>query len=162
MPSTWRKTRCKLSLGYMAQNKDELLYNFYLKGKMGMQKAASEPPYAYIIPANGGDNADVTDMINNLRAHLFEINRAAAPFTIDGRQFAAGDYVIRTDQPYGLLVKNLLDVQVYPPNVSSFDVTGWTYGLLRDVETVAVNTPLGAFVADPRHRADPLCWFADR
>ena len=157
VPFTWRlmdavnleEDALKLSLGYMAQNKDELLYNFYLKGKMGMQKAASEPPYAYIIPANGGDNADVTDMINNLRAHLFEINRAAVPFTIEGRQFAAGDYVIRTDQPYGLLVKNLLDVQVYPPNVSSFDVTGWTYGLLRDVETVAVNTPLGGLSLIP-------------
>jgi hypothetical protein len=139
----------KLSLGYTAQNKDDLLYNFYLKGKTSMEKAASEPPYAYIIPANGGDNADVTDMINNLRAHLFEINQAGAPFTIEGRQFAAGDYVIRTDQPYGLLVKNLLGVQVYPPNVSSFDVTAWTYGMLRDVETVAVNTPLGGLSLIP-------------
>ena len=40
----------KSSLGYMANNKDTLLYNYYLKGKMNMQKAAGEPPYAFIIP----------------------------------------------------------------------------------------------------------------
>jgi len=82
----------------------------------------------------------VTDMINNLRAHLFEINRAAAPFTINGRQYAAGDYVILTNQPYGLLVKDLLGIQTYPLNETPFDVTGWSYGLLRDVETIPVTT----------------------
>jgi len=95
VPFTWRlmdavnleEDALRISLDYLAQNKDELLYNFYLKGKTNMQKAASAPPFAYIIPANGGDNADVTDMINNLRAHLFEISLAAAPYTIEVRQF---------------------------------------------------------------------------
>jgi hypothetical protein len=147
VPFTWRlmdavnleEDALRISLDYLATNKDEFLYNFYLKGKLSMQKAASEPPYGYIIPANGGDNADVTDMINNLRAHLFEISRAAVPFTIEGRQFAAGDYVILTNQPYGYFAKNLLDIQTYPL-AQAFDVTAWTYGLLRDVETVPVST----------------------
>ncbi len=147
VPFTWRlidavnleEDALRISLEYLAQNKDELLYNFYLKGKLSMEKAASESPYAFIIPANGGDNADVTDMINNLRAHLFEINRAAVSFTLDGRQYAAGDYVILTNQPYGFLAKNLLSIQKYPL-AQAFDVAGWTYGLLRDVETVPVAT----------------------
>jgi Zinc carboxypeptidase len=131
----------RLSLGYAQQNKEELLYNFYLKGKRNMEQALSAPPYAYVIPANGGDNADVTDMINNLRAHLFEISQATAPFTVDGRQVNAGDYVLSVNQPYGFLLKNLLGVQTYPLP-QAFDVTAWTYGLLRDVETVEVNTLL--------------------
>ena len=151
-PITWRlidavnleEDGLRQSLDYMVQNKDDLLYNFYLKGKLNMEKAVGGPPYAYIIPQNGGDNADVTDMINNLRAHLFEIERVAVPFTVDGRDFAVGDYVIQTDQPYGLLVKNLLGIQTYPPIKTPFDVTAWTYGLLRDVETVPISTSLAA------------------
>jgi hypothetical protein len=130
-----------LSLGYTVKNKNELLYNFYLKGRNSYQKASTEPPYAYVIPQNGGDNADVTDMINNLRDHLFDIGRASVPFTVNGRQFRAGDFVIRTDQPYGVLLKNLLDVQNYPKEfLPPFDVTAWTYGMMRDVETVSVTT----------------------
>lgn len=150
VPFTWRlmdavnleEDALKSSLGYMANNKDTLLYNYYLKGKMNMQKAAGEPPYAFIIPQNAGDNADVTDMINNLRAHLLEIHRAAAPFTVAGTQYAAGDYVILTNQPYGMVAKNLLMAQNYVPVKSTFDVTGWTYGFLRDVKTVEVMEPL--------------------
>jgi hypothetical protein len=154
VPFTWRlmdavnleEDALRISLDYLAQNKDDLLYNFYLKGKLNMQKAASEPPYAFIIPVNGGDNADVTDMINNLRAHLFEINRAAAPFALNGRQYAAGDYVILANQPYGYFAKDLLGIQTYPLATTPFDVTGWTYGLLRDVETVPVTTTWPASV----------------
>ena len=149
VPFTWKlmdavnleEDALKLSLGYLQQNKDELLYNFYLKGKRNMEKAISEPPYAYVIPADGGDNADVTDMINNLRAHLFEISQAIR--TLHDRQSGgvpAGDYVISVNQPYGFFLKNLLTVQKYPL-AEAFDVTAWTYGLLRDVETVEVAAP---------------------
>jgi hypothetical protein len=154
VPFTWRlidavnleEDGLRASLTYMAQNKDELLYNFYLKGKLNMQKAAGEAPYAFIIPQNAGDNADVVDMINNLRAHLLEIYRAAAPFTLNGKQYAAGDFVIQTNQPFGMVAKNLLMAQNYVPVKSTFDVTGWTYGYLRDVKTVEVNEPLPASV----------------
>ena len=80
-------------------------------------------------------------MINNLRAHRLEIHRAAAPFTVAGTQYAAGDYVILTNQPYGMVAKNLLMAQNYVPVKSTFDVTGWTYGFLRDVKTVEVMEP---------------------
>ena len=155
VPFTWtlmnavdlEEDALKLSLDYLLQNKDQMLYSFYLKGKYSLQKTTGESPYAFVIPADGGDNADVVDMVNNLRAHLFEIERASVPFTFGGREFAAGDYIIRTNQPYGLFVKNLLGTQTYPnakglnnETLTPFDVTAWTYGLLRDVETVAVTT----------------------
>ena len=124
-------------LNYTLANKDDLLMNFYLKGKTNMQKAASEAPYAFVIPQNGGDNADVTDMINNLHVgqHI-EVDRLAQDTMLDGRTFAAGDYVVRMDQPFGLTAKNLLSKQTYPPIKTPYDVAGWTYGLLRDVEVV--------------------------
>ena len=46
------------------------------------------------------------------------------------------------NQPYGLTAKNLLTKQVYPPIKQPYDVAGWTYGLLRDVEVVEIGKPL--------------------
>ena len=110
-----------------------------------MQKAMSTAPYAFVIPQNGGDNADVVDLINNL--HLlqgFEVDRAGAAFSVAGTSFAAGDYVVRMDQPYGLTAKNLLTVQAYPPIKTPYDVTAWTYGLMRDVQVVPLSAALPA------------------
>ena len=135
----------RLKLGYLAQNKDDLLYNFYLKGKLNYQKSAGEPPYAFMIPANGGDNVDVTDLINNLHLlHRIEVDRLAAATTIAGQQYQAGDYVVRADQPYGLTAKNYLATPPYPGGQTPFDVVSWDYGLLRDVQVVPVTTPLPA------------------
>jgi hypothetical protein len=129
-------------LEYTLINKDDLLYNFYMKGKQNMEKATSLFS-AYIVPADGGDNADVTDMLNNLLMQGAEIHRAAEPFSVEGRNFAAGDYVILMGQPYGLAIHELLKIQQYPPIKTPYDVTAWTYGLMRDVETVPVAA--GAF-----------------
>ena len=133
----------KNDLTYTLDHKSDLLMNFYLKAKTNMQKAASEAPFAFVIPANGGDNADVTDMINNLYGmqHI-EVNRLAQETVLGARTFMAGDFVIRVDQPFGLTAKNLLMKQSYPPIKTPYDVSGWTYGLLRDVEVVALDTPL--------------------
>ncbi len=133
----------KNDLAYTLAHKDELLMNFYLKGKTNMAKASGEAPYAFVIPANGGDNADVTDMINNLQVgqHI-QVHRLGQAAALGGRQFAAGDYVVRMDQPFGLTAKNLLSKQTYPPIKEPYDVAAWTYGLLRDVEVVPLAEPL--------------------
>jgi hypothetical protein len=132
-------------LTYTANNKDNLIYNFYLKGKTNMQKAMSQAPYAFVIPQNGGNNPAVVDMINNLRLlQNIEVDRAGTAFSVAGSQFAAGDYVVHMDQPYGLTAKNLLTVQNYPPIKVPYDVTAWTYGLMRDVRVISVTSTLPA------------------
>ena len=140
----------KNDLTYTVNNKDQLLLNFYLKGKTNMQQATTQPPYAFVIPQGGGNNPNVVDMINNL--HLLqkiEIDRAGVGFSAGGQQFQAGDYVVRMDQPYGLTAKNLLSTQTYPRVVqpdgtikAPYDVTAWTYGLMRDVQVVPLSTTL--------------------
>ena len=76
------------------RNKDILLYNFYVKGKTNMAKATSEAPYAFVIPANGGDNADVTDMINNLHgAQHIEVDRGRGD--VHGRRPAIRTWRLR-------------------------------------------------------------------
>ena len=121
-----------------------------------MAEAVSTAPYAYIIPAGSGDNADVTDMINNLLGNKIEVQRATAPFTVDDRSFAAGDYIIDLRQPYGLTAKNYLSVSTWPSTAGTpYDVTAWTYQYLRDVAAVGVNSPLPAIPAVPVTEAVP-------
>ena len=50
-------------------------------------------------------------------------------------QVAAGDYVIRADQPYRTLVDMYFALQNYPAaNPLPYDDTGWTMPLLRNVD----------------------------
>ena len=54
--------------------------------------------------------------------------------------FPAGSYVIKRDQPYGRLAKNLLERQNYPdPNLTTYDDSGWTMGLAMLVEVKEIK-----------------------
>ncbi|MGH9966999.1 MAG: M14 family zinc carboxypeptidase [Pyrinomonadaceae bacterium] len=63
----------------------------------------------------------------------------AAPET---RQFPAGSYIVRMDQPYSRIADALLDHQYWAPNDPQQDVyddTGWTMGELSNVQVVRVT-----------------------
>jgi len=130
-------------LGYAAANKDMLLYDYYLNGKINMQRATSAAPYGFVIPQNGGDNADVTDLINTLHtSQWIEVYRLGAPATIDGQPYQTGDFFIPLNQPFGMTAKSLLTTQTWTGAKAPYDITAWTQGLLRDVNVVPVSTKL--------------------
>jgi hypothetical protein len=153
------KEAIKHSFTYVARNKVDWLYNFYLKGKTHAEEAAGAAPYAFVIPADGGengDNVDVAEMINDFTMwqHI-DVDRATADFVADGQQFHAGDFVIRLNQPYGFWAQVLLTRQDFPyeelvnpylcdrsGGCREYDTQAWTQGLLRDVEVVGLESPL--------------------
>ncbi len=62
--------------------------------------------------------------------------------TPETRQFPAGSYILRMDQPYSRIADMLLDYQYWSPNdpqKSPFDDTGWTFGELGNVQVVRVT-----------------------
>ena len=134
-----------LAMDYAATNKEEFLTNFYLKSKRSVAKATTEGPAAYVVPANDPRPGEAAEMMNLLKAQGVEIHKADQEFEIAGkggakRKFPAGSYVVRMDQPYSRMADMLLDTQYY--NVSDpapYDDTGWTFGALRNVETVRVT-----------------------
>jgi hypothetical protein len=136
------------TLDYMAKNKTAMLYNFYQKGLRNLAEASGTAPYGYVIPQDSGDNADVTDMVNNLLANKFEVRRATAPFSMNGESYAAGDYVLRFDQPYGLTLKQYLATQTWPASAGTpYDVTAWTYQYMRDVAAVPISPTMPIFAS---------------
>ena len=83
-----------------------------------------------MIPAAQRRKADAAEMVNDLRRQGVEVHRASAAFKAGNVDAAAGDYIIRGDQPYRTLVDTYFSVQNYPPsNPRPYDDTGWTMPL---------------------------------
>jgi hypothetical protein len=58
------------------------------------------------------------------------------------REFPAGTYIIRMDQPYSRIADSLLDYQYWAPDDpqrTPYDDTGWTFGELFNVQVVRVT-----------------------
>ena len=85
------------------------------------------------------DMTRVAAMVNLLRIQRIEIGQATGEIKVSDGTYPAGSYVIKRDQPYGRLAKNLLERQVFPdPNLRTYDDSGWTMGLamLVDVKEI--------------------------
>jgi zinc carboxypeptidase len=62
----------------------------------------------------------------------------------EDRNFPAGSYIVRMDQPYSRIADAILDYQYWAPNDPQQDVyddTGWTMGELGNVQVVRVTDP---------------------
>jgi hypothetical protein len=62
--------------------------------------------------------------------------------TGETREFPAGSYVVRMDQPYSRIADMLLDYQYWSPNdpqQDPYDDTAWTFGELGNVQVVRVT-----------------------
>ena len=85
------------------------------------------------------DMTRVAELVNILRVQRIEIGQATSEIKMSDGTFPAGSYVIKRDQPYGRLAKNLLEQQNFPdPNLRTYDDSGWTMGLamLVDVKEI--------------------------
>ncbi|MBZ5602150.1 MAG: hypothetical protein LAO79_07580 [Acidobacteriia bacterium] len=128
------------ALHKVATERELYLENYWVKNKRAVTKGKTEAPYAWVIPANQLRKDDAADMVNALREQGLEIQVAGSAFKAGNADVAAGDYVIRADQPYRTLADMYFAVQNYPPaNPRPYDDTGWTMQYMRNVKLVAVN-----------------------
>src|SRR5688572_398340 len=115
--------------------------NFYRKTKNSIEAGKTDPPHGYVIPVQR-DMTRVTELVNILRVQRIEVGRAEAEIKVSDGTFPAGSYVIKRDQPYGRLAKNLLEKQTFPdPNLRTYDDSGWTMGLAMLAEVREVKDP---------------------
>jgi hypothetical protein len=121
-----------------AKRRQEWLYDIYQMGRDAMKDGANE---TYIVDAEQWDRNAAVRMINVLRLGGVEVERATAPFTANGKQYAAGAFIIRGAQPWSPYVRDLLNPQVYPdrrlypdgPPEPPYDVSGWTLSMQMGV-----------------------------
>jgi hypothetical protein len=127
-----------------------VLENFYIKTRHSLEAGAAKAPYGYVFPVQR-DMTKVATLINILRAQGIEIGQLTAAVKIGTESFPAGSYLVKLNQPYGRLAKNLLEKQDYPdPALTTYDDSGWSMGFafnvdvreVKDSTILAANAPL--------------------
>ncbi len=116
-----------------------VLENFYVKTRNSMEHGRTKAPYAYVIPVQR-DMTKPAEMVKILRFQRVEVGIARDAIKVnDSTTYPAGSYVIKLNQPYGRLAKNLLEKQNYPdPRLRTYDDSGWTMGFAMGVDVVEV------------------------
>jgi len=110
-----------------------------VKNKHTIERGQSKAPYAYVVPAAQRRRVEAAQLMNLIRREGAEVHTANAAFTAGSAPVAAGDYIVRMDQPYAAIVETLLGVQFYAPeNPRPYDDTGWSIPLLRNVKAIAI------------------------
>lgn len=116
-----------------------VLENFYVKTRNSMEHGRTKAPYAYVIPVQR-DMTKPAEMVKILRFQRVEVGVARDAIKVnDSTTYPAGSYVIKLDQPYGRLAKNLMEKQNYPdPRLRTYDDSGWSMGFAMGVKVVEV------------------------
>jgi hypothetical protein len=142
------------ALNDMARNRERFLQRFYDMGKRSIAKATTEGPAAWVIDGSQKRQGQVRDLLALLQRQGIEVHQADEEFSMTTNwppakgekkpepvKFAKGSYVVRMDQPYSRLADTLLDVQFVRGEERVYDDTGWTLGLLKNVNVQRVVNP---------------------
>ena len=128
------------AMSFLAKNREMFLENYYLKNKRAVELGRNGPLYAWVIPAGQRRRGDAANLVNLLRLEGIEVHTAGSAFKAGSVQVAAGDYIVRMDQPYSRCALDFLDTQFFSPaNPSPYDDTGWSIPLLRNVKVAKIE-----------------------
>ncbi len=102
------------------------------------EKLAHKPewrdPRGYILAANQPDFLTATKFINALIKNGVAVHRATAPFSVAGKQYPAGSWVVKSAQAFRPHVLDMFEPQDHPndfqfpggPPIPPYDNAGWT------------------------------------
>jgi len=99
-----------------------------------LRDPALRDPRGFIIPSDQPDFPTATKFINALIKTGITIHRATAPFTVQGKSYPAGSYVVKSAQPFRPHVLDMFEPQDHPddipypggPPTRPYDNAGWT------------------------------------
>jgi Zinc carboxypeptidase len=156
---TWRMrdaveymtTAAMATIEYASKYKDALLLGRYQSGRDQIARGKAEAPFAYVVPREQRDPAAAVEMLRRLAFSGVRVDELTAPATFESETFPAGTWVIRTDQEFAAVAREVLDPQKYPDIRESpggaletpYDAAGWTLPLQMGVRTVTVSQPIG-------------------
>ena len=111
-----------------------VLENFYTKTRNSIEEGRTKAPYAYAFPLQR-DMTRVATLANIFRAQGIEVGVLNSDYRSGADTLPAGSYLVKLDQPYGRLARNLLEKQDYPdPALTTYDDSGWSMGYAMNVE----------------------------
>jgi len=133
------------------------------------KKVLQDPAYrdarGYVISADQDDFPTAVKFVNVLLKQGVAVQKATAAFTVAGKAYPAGSYVVKTGQAFRAEVLDMFEPQDHPmdfaypggPPKRPYDITGWTLvkqmGVAFDRYVEAFDGP---FVAVPFAPEKPL------
>ncbi len=99
-----------------------------------LKNPALRDPRGYILSADQPDFPTATRFINALIGDGITVYKASAPFTVAGKSYPAGSFIVKTDQAFRPHVLDLFEPQDHPndfaypggPPIAPYDAAGWT------------------------------------
>ncbi len=99
-----------------------------------LQAPEKRDPRGYILTADQADKPTVVAFLNALIKAGVDVDEATKPFTVAGKTYPAGSYVVKTAQAYRPHVLDMFEPQDHPhdaeypggPPKAPYDVTGYT------------------------------------
>ncbi len=114
-----------------------------------MKNPALRDARGYIISSNQKDFAGATRFINALIGTGIAIHKATSEFTVAGKKYPAGSYVVKTNQAFRPHVIDMFEPQDHPndflypggPPVAPYDAAGWTLAYTMAVQFDRILEP---------------------
>ena len=99
-------------------------------------------PRGYILPSDQADFANAVEFLNALSKTGVDVQRATASFTVAGKNYPAGSYIVKTAQAFRPHVLDMFEPQDHPndfrypggPPNPPYDITGWTLAIQMGVQ----------------------------
>ncbi|AKD56586.1 peptidase [Spirosoma radiotolerans] len=107
-----------------------------------MKAPVLRDPRGFIITANQPDFPTAVKFVNALIKTGIQIQQATADFSVAGKKYPAGSYVVKTDQAFRPHVIDMFEPQDHPndfqypggPPVRPYDAAGWTLAYQMGVQ----------------------------
>lgn len=107
-----------------------------------LRDPAKRDPRGFIIPVDQPDFPTATKFVNTLMKSGVAVQRATKPFSVAGKNYPAGSYVVKTAQAFRAHVMSMFEPQDHPndftypggPPRPPYDVTGWTVAFQMGVQ----------------------------
>jgi hypothetical protein len=99
-----------------------------------LRDPAQRDPRGFVLPADQPDFPTATRFVNALIKTGVTVHRATAPFTVAGKSYPAGSYVVKSAQAFRPHVLDMFEPQDHPddipypggPPTRPYDSAGWT------------------------------------
>ncbi|MGV3722943.1 MAG: M14 family metallopeptidase, partial [Actinomycetota bacterium] len=95
---------------------------------------ANQDPRGYILPSSQPDFPTATKFVNALIENGITVHQARSEFTVGGKSYPAGSYVVKTAHAFRPHILDMFEPQDHPndfqypggPPVAPYDSAGWT------------------------------------
>jgi hypothetical protein len=130
-----------------------------------MKDPATRDPRGFILSADQADFATATKFINALIKTGVLVHKATAEFTVKGKKYPAGSFIVKTNQAFRPHVLDMFEPQDHPndfrypggPPIAPYDAAGWTLAYTMGVQFDRLTDDFdGPFQRIPYGEVQPL------